>query len=74
MIDTPGIGENDVVNSLVYDCIKEFAVCACIYVIKSDNGIGVYSDRVSFINAVDGPRSAICFFVYQERDPQYSKI
>lgn len=52
LIDTPGIGEHESVDQVLWDCIQEFDICACIYIVKSDNGTGVYPDRVSLIYCV----------------------
>ena len=46
IIDSPGFGENAVMDKLLMDYIATNQIFAFIYVIKSDNAGGVQEDRV----------------------------
>ena len=45
-MDTPGIGENNTMTSVLLDYVRDNDVYGFLYVIKSDNAGGVASDRV----------------------------
>ncbi|OWF42783.1 uncharacterized protein LOC110460595 [Mizuhopecten yessoensis] len=45
IVDSPGIGENEAMDSVIADFIRENEIMGYIYVIKSDNSGGVDEDR-----------------------------
>lgn len=49
LVDTPGIGENELMDSVTMNFIKSTHTSAFIYVIKSDAAGGVQEDRVSCV-------------------------
>ncbi|XP_033744463.1 uncharacterized protein LOC117330355 [Pecten maximus] len=46
IVDSPGIGENEAMDSVIADFIQENEIMGYIYVIKSDNAGGVDEDRL----------------------------
>ncbi|CAG5127186.1 unnamed protein product [Candidula unifasciata] len=53
LVDTPGIGENEVMDDVTMNFIKSTHVSAFIYVIKSDTAGGIQEDRLlSFLRAI----------------------
>lgn len=50
LVDSPGIGENSAMDSVITHFVSEHHIMGFIYVIKSDNAGGVDEDRVSFLN------------------------
>lgn len=50
LVDSPGIGENSAMDSVITHFVSEHHIMGFIYVIKSDNAGGVDEDRVSVLN------------------------
>ena len=48
LIDSPGIGENDGMDTVIETFVDTNQVMGFIYIIKSDNGGGVDEDRVTY--------------------------
>ena len=48
LVDSPGIGENPAMDSVITRFISEHHIMGFIYIIKSDNAGGVDEDRVSY--------------------------
>ncbi|XP_060075715.1 uncharacterized protein LOC132555385 [Ylistrum balloti] len=46
IVDSPGIGENEAMDNVIADFIRENEIMGYIYVIKSDNAGGVDEDRL----------------------------
>lgn len=46
IVDSPGIGENEAMDSVIADFIQSNEIMGYVYVIKSDNSGGVDEDRV----------------------------
>ena len=48
-VDTPGIGENEFLESELMNFIHDNVILGFIYIIKTDNAGGVQEDRVSTV-------------------------
>lgn len=48
-VDSPGIGENEAMDSVIADYVGKHEIMGFMYVIKSDNSGGVEEDRVSVL-------------------------
>ena len=46
LVDTPGIGEDKVMDSVTFNYVKDTFVNGFIYVVKSDTAGGVQEDQV----------------------------
>ena len=46
LVDTPGIGENEFLESELMNFISENTILGFMYIIKTDNAGGVQEDRV----------------------------
>lgn len=47
LVDTPGVGENEDMDTVIEKFVEENQVMGFVYIIKSDAGGGVNEDRVS---------------------------
>ena len=46
LVDTPGIGENEFLESELMNFISENTILGFMYIIKTDNAGGIQEDRV----------------------------
>lgn len=46
LVDTPGIGENDIMDRCTMEYVQSHSASAYIYVIKTDHAGGVQDDQV----------------------------
>jgi len=47
LVDTPGIGENEFLENYLMDYIRHHQILGFMYVIMTDNALGIAEDRVS---------------------------
>lgn len=50
LVDTPGIGENEFLETELINFISKNQIRGFMYIIKTDNAGGVQEDRVSIIS------------------------